>query len=213
MSGYFITVEGIEGVGKTTQIHAIRAWLEARGRRVVTTREPGGTPLAERLRELVLKPQGEPVGAISELLLMFAARSVHLDNLVRPALAAGAVVVCDRFTDATYAYQGTGRGISEAAICVLEQLVQGSLRPDLTLLLDAPAEIGLGRAAKRRDPSGADRFETERVDFFRKVRDTYLARARVEPDRMVIIDARRSASDVSADIENVLAARLIAHAS
>jgi len=213
VSGYFITVEGIEGVGKTTQIHAIRTWLEARGRRVVTTREPGGTPLAERLRELVLKPQGEPVGAISELLLMFAARSVHLDNLVRPALAAGAVVVCDRFTDATYAYQGTGRGISEAAICALEQLVQGSLRPDLTLLLDAPAEIGLGRAAKRRDPGGADRFDTERVDFFRKVRDTYLARARVEPNRMVIIDARRSASEVSADIENVLAARLIAHAS
>ena len=208
MKGYFITVEGIEGVGKSTQIQAIRVWLEARGRRAVTTREPGGTPLAERLRELVLKPQGESVGAISELLLMFAARSVHLDNLVRPALAQGAVVVCDRFTDATYAYQGTGRGLPDEAIRALEQLVQGVLRPDLTLLLDAPAEIGLARAARRQAAGGADRFDGERIDFFRKARDRYLERARAEPNRVVVIDAKRSVHEVSQHIESVLATRL-----
>jgi dTMP kinase len=207
VTGYFITVEGIEGVGKTTQIGAIRAWLERRGRRVVTTREPGGTPFAERVRELVLKPQDERVSAVTELLLMFAARSAHLDNLVRPALKEGAVVVCDRFTDATYAYQGSGRGVSEEAIRALEQLVQGALRPDLTLLLDAPAEIGLARAAGRRD-FGGDRFDSERVEFFRRVREAYLARALAEPARMAVIDARRGTAEVTADIERLLAERL-----
>lgn len=208
MSGYFITVEGIEGVGKSTQIDAIRGWLERRGRKVVVTREPGGTPLAERLRELVLKPQGESVGPVSELLLMFAARSVHLDNRIRPALAEGAVVVCDRFTDASYAYQGTGRGVPDAEIAVLEQLVQGALRPDLTLLLDAPAEVGQARAQQRPNASGADRFEAERIEFFRKVRDKYLERARAEPGRIEIIDATRDAAQVAAAIQIVLARRL-----
>ncbi|MGH8262265.1 MAG: dTMP kinase [Steroidobacterales bacterium] len=208
MSGYFITVEGIEGVGKSTQIEAIRAWLERHGRKFVVTREPGGTPLAERLRELVLKPQGESVGPVSELLLMFAARSVHLDNRIRPALAEGAVVVCDRFTDASYAYQGTGRGVPDAQIAALEQLVQGTLRPDLTLLLDAPAEVGQARAQKRRNPGAADRFETERIEFFRKVRDKYLERARAEPQRIEVIDAAVDAAQVAAAIERVLARRL-----
>jgi dTMP kinase len=208
MSGYFITVEGIEGVGKSTQIEAIRAWLERRGSKVVVTREPGGTPLAERLRELVLQPQGESVGRVSELLLMFAARSIHLDNRIRPALAAGAVVVCDRFTDATYAYQGTGRGVPDAQIAALEQLVQGRLRPDLTLLLDAPAEVGQARARERRNPGEADRFETERIEFFRKVRDKYLERARAQPGRIEVIDASVDAAQVAAAIEQVLARRL-----
>jgi len=208
MSGYFITIEGIEGVGKSTQIEAIRAWLERHGRKVVVTREPGGTPLAERLRELVLQPQGESVGPVSELLLMFAARSVHLDNRIRPALAAGAVVVCDRFTDASYAYQGTGRGVPDVRIAALEQLVQGTLRPDLTLLLDAPAQVGQARAQERRNPGGADRFETERIEFFRKVRDKYLERARAEPGRIEVIDATVDATQVAAAIEKVLARRL-----
>ncbi len=187
MSGFFITIEGIEGVGKSTQVEAIRAWLERRGRKVVVTREPGGTPLAERLRELVLLPQGESVGPVSELLLMFAARSVHLDNRIRPALAQGAVVV--------------------AEIAALEQLVQGALRPDLTLLLDAPAEVGQARAQKRRNPGGTDRFETERIEFFRKVRAKYLQRARAEPGRIEVIDASADAAQVAAEIENVLARR------
>jgi dTMP kinase len=208
MTGYFITVEGIEGVGKSTHIESIRAWLTARGREVVVTREPGGTPLAERLRDLVLRPQGENVGAVSELLLMFAARSVHLDNLVRPALARGAVVLCDRFTDASYAYQGTGRGIADAEIAALERLVQGAMRPDLTLLLDAPAEVGLARAAGRIAQGGADRFETEKVEFFRRVREKYLERARAEPARIEIVDATASVAQVAGSILRILARRL-----
>ena len=208
MTGFFITVEGIEGVGKSTQMAAIRSWLEARGREVTVTREPGGTPLAEKLRALVLQPQGESVGANTELLLMFAARSVHLDNLIRPALARGAVVVCDRFTDATYAYQGSGRGISDASIAQLEQLVQGTLRPDLTLLLDAPVELGLARAAERHGATRADRFESERAEFFRLVREKYLARARAEPLRFAVIDASGTVAEVSAIIERTLAQRL-----
>jgi dTMP kinase len=208
MSGFFITIEGIEGVGKSTQIAAIRAWLELRGRKVVVTREPGGTPLAERLRELVLLPQGESIGPVSELLLMFAARSVHLDNCIRPALAQGAVVVCDRFTDASYAYQGTGRGVPDGQIAALEQLVQGALRPDLTLLLDAPAEVGQARAQTRRSAGGADRFEAERIEFFGRVRSKYLERARAEPARIEVIDATGDAAQVGAAIQNVLARRL-----
>jgi dTMP kinase len=208
MKGFFITVEGIEGVGKSTHLETIRAWLSGRGRKVVVTREPGGTPLAERIRDLVLRPQGEGVGAVSELLLMFAARSVHLDNLVRPALAGGAVVVCDRFTDATYAYQGTGRGIADAQIAALERLVQGALRPDLTLLLDAPAEVGLARAAGRIGQGGADRFEAEQVEFFRRVREKYLDRARAEPARVEIVDATRTTTDVGETIKRILGRRL-----
>jgi dTMP kinase len=208
MKGFFITVEGIEGVGKSTHIGTIRAWLSGRGRKVVVTREPGGTPLAERIRELVLRPQGEGVGAVSELLLMFAARSVHLDNLIRPALAGGAVVVCDRFTDATYAYQGTGRGIADAEIAGLERLVQGALRPDLTLLLDAPAEVGLARAAGRAGQAGTDRFEAEQVEFFRRVREKYLDRARADPARVEVVDATRTATEVAATIQGILGRRL-----
>ena len=209
MTGFFITVEGIEGVGKSTQVAAIRSWLEARGKTVIVTREPGGTPLAEKLRALVLQPQGESVGAASELLMMFAARSVHLDNLIRPALARGAVVVCDRFTDATYAYQGSGRGISDATIAELERLVQETLRPDLTLLLDAPVELGLARAAERQGTACTDRFESERVEFFRRVRDKYLARARAEPERFAVIDGTGTLSEVSRQIERVLARKIL----
>lgn len=208
MKGFFITIEGIEGVGKSTQVEAARAAVERLGRRPLVTREPGGTPLAERLRELVLKPQGEPVGPVSELLLMFAARSVHLDNKIRPALAAGNVVICDRFTDATYAYQGTGRGLADETIGALETLVQGSLRPDLTLLLDAPAEVGQARAEARRGSGGGDRFESERLEFFRRVRSKYLERARAEPTRFAIIDATPAAPAVSVAVGQAIAQRL-----
>jgi dTMP kinase len=188
--GKFITIEGGEGVGKSTQIAALRDYLSARNVRVVLTREPGGTPRAERIRELLLEQSAEPMPPSCELLLMFAARSTHLANVIEPALARGEWVVCDRFTDATYAYQGSGRGMNVEHIALLEQIVQGSLRPDLTILLDAPLDISAARAQQRNSTSGAiDRFEREQRDFFERVRDGYLQRARAEPQRFAVIDA------------------------
>ena len=197
MRGRFITLEGIEGVGKTTQVATVRVTLEALGRRFHGTREPGGTPLAEDIRALVLAPRIEPVPGSAELLLMFAARAVHVANLIEPTLAAGQDVVCDRFTDATYAYQGGGRGVPAAAVAALEAITHGGLQPDLTLLIDAPPALALQRANRR---SAADRFEAETLAFFERVRAAYLARAVAEPQRFVVVDAAQPLAAVSAAV-------------
>jgi dTMP kinase len=200
----FLTLEGIEGVGKTTQVARLGAALTDRGIAHIVTREPGGTPLAEKIRDLVLSPRDEALPSSAELLLMFAARAVHLENLIEPSLAAGRWVICDRFTDASYAYQGFGRGMSAGDIAMLEVLIQGARRPDLTLLLDVPVEVGLARSRKRDAGKTRDRFDRERLDFFERVRQGYLARARAEPGRMVVIDASLPADDVTANMVSVL---------
>jgi dTMP kinase len=207
--GRFITIEGSEGVGKSTQIGELRNFLVQRGREVVVTREPGGTPRAERIRELVLTATAEPMPQSCELLLIFAARAAHVHNLILPALQRGAWVLCDRFTDATYAYQGAGRGMEMMAIATLENLVQGSLRPDLTLLLDLPTPIAMERARRRNQANGAtDRFEAERRDFFERVRANYLQRAALEPQRFCVIDASTTVPTVAAEIARTVELRL-----
>jgi dTMP kinase len=203
-SGRFMTLEGIEGVGKTTQVARLSAALSARGVAHVVTREPGGTALAEKIRDLVLSPRQEALPPVAELLLLFAARAVHLANHIEPNLRAGRWVLCDRFTDATYAYQGAGRGMSNVDIGRLEALVQGSRRPDLTLVLDVPVNVGLGRSRKRDAGKTRDRFERERADFFERVREGYLERARAEPGRIAVIDAALPADEVTARILAVL---------
>jgi dTMP kinase len=206
--GRFLTIEGIEGVGKSTQVTRLSTALNDRGIAHVVTREPGGTPLAERIRAVLLDDvQGETMPPTAELLLMFAARSVHLANLVEPALRAGRWVVCDRFIDATYAYQGGGRRLSAVPIGQLETLVLGARRPDLTLLLDAPVEQALGRARQRNAGAAADRFESERAEFFERVRDAYRARAAAEPFRISVVDASQSADRVAVQILELLRAR------
>jgi dTMP kinase len=206
-TGRFLTIEGIEGVGKTTQVARLSQYLAERGIDHVVSREPGGTPLAEKMRELVLHPRDETLPPAAELLLMFAARAVHLANRIEPALKAGRWVICDRFTDATYAYQGAGRGMGQTDIRHLETLVQGARRPDLTLLLDVPVDVGLERS-RRRDAGGVrDRFDRERAEFFERVREAYLARARAEPQRMAIIDAVASMDEVAKRITEVLGTR------
>jgi dTMP kinase len=205
--GRFLTIEGIEGVGKTTQVARLSTALSARGIAHVLTREPGGTPLAERIREIVLSAGGEALPPTAELLLMFAARAVHLNNHVEPELKAGRWVVCDRFTDATYAYQGGGRGLGSDDIRQLETMVQGARRPDLTILLDAPVAQALRQARQRNAGAAADRFERERGEFFERVRGAYLARAAAEPKRIAIIDARQSADLVATRILAELEAR------
>jgi dTMP kinase len=205
--GRFLTIEGIEGVGKTTQVARLSEALSARGIDHVVTREPGGTPLAERIREIVLKSGDEVLPPTAELLLMFAARAVHLTNLIEPHLQAGRWVVCDRFTDATYAYQGGGRRLGEDDIRQLEAMVQGARRPDLTVLLDAPVEQALRRARQRNAGAVTDRFESERAEFFERVRDAYRARAAAEPHRIAAIDASQSADRVAAQILRLLEAR------
>ncbi len=198
--GRFITLEGIEGVGKSTNLEFVGDYLRQRGCRVVVTREPGGTPIGERIRELLLDPASS-LPAMSELLLMFAARAAHLEQVVRPALASGQWVVCDRFTDATYAYQGGGRGVPAQKIEWLEQIVQGELRPDLTLLLDAAPQVARERQTGRGTP---DRFEREAETFFARVRTAYLMRARQEPGRVRIIAAERPLAEVQADLVRAL---------
>jgi dTMP kinase len=200
--GTFITFEGGEGAGKSTQQRQLAARLRARGLEVVETREPGGTPRAESLRRLLLEPGEEPMPPECELLLMFAARASHLANLVRPALARGAWVLCDRFTDATHAYQGGGRGIDTGVIDQLATIVHGDLWPARTLLLDAPVDVGLARAAAR--GGRADRFEGEHAEFYQRVRARYLARAAAEPDRIRIVDACGSIEAVAARIDVAL---------
>ena len=201
MRGKFITIEGTEGVGKTTNMAFIEGWLEARKLPYISTREPGGTPLAEQVRELLLAPRAELVCSASELLLMFAGRAQHIDQVIEPALAEGRWILCDRFTDATYAYQGAGRKMGSDLIAELEILVQGSLRPDLTLILDIPVDIGLKRASARSDP---DRFELEQVEFFERVRRGYLGIAEQDPDRCKLIDASQSLEQVQSQIAKVL---------
>ncbi|HWS62068.1 MAG TPA: dTMP kinase [Steroidobacteraceae bacterium] len=205
--GRFLTIEGIEGVGKTTQVARLSRYLADRGIDHVVTREPGGTPFAEKIRDLVLRPRDETLPPAAELLLMFAARAVHLANHIEPVLNAGRWVICDRFTDATYAYQGAGRGMSQTDIRFLETLVQGALRPDLTLLLDVPVDVGLERS-RQRDAGGIrDRFDGEKAEFFERVRDGYLSRARAEPQRVAIIDAAASMDEVTAHMTKVLESR------
>lgn len=201
IKGRFITVEGTEGVGKSTNIAFLCELLKQQGIEVVLTREPGGTPLAEELRNLLLTPREEKVSQDTELLLMFAARAQHINNVIKPALERGAWVISDRFTDATFAYQGGGRGVDMSHIEVLENLVQQDLRPDLTFLLDLPVEVGLQRASARSAP---DRFEQEKLVFFEKVRSTYLARAKAEPERFSVIDASLDIPAVQNQIETSL---------
>lgn len=201
MSGLFITLEGPEGAGKSTNRDYLAERLREQGVDVLLTREPGGTPLAERVRELLLAPSDESMAADTELLLVFAARAQHLAQVIRPALARGCVVLCDRFTDATYAYQGGGRGLSETRIALLEEFVQGPLRPDLTLIFDLPIEVGLARAAAR---GRLDRFEQEGRQFFDAVRHTYLRRAAEQPQRYRILDAGQSLSDVQLALDKLV---------
>lgn len=201
MRGRFITVEGGEGVGKTTNLNYVRDALERASVRVRVTREPGGTPLAERIRELLLDPAHAGMAPDCELLLVFAARAEHLARVIVPALEAGEWVLCDRFTDATYAYQGGGRGLSIRRIAELEAMVQGDLRPDLTLLLDVPVEIGLARAGAR---GALDRFEREEAAFFERVRQTYRDRAAAAPEHYRIIDAGRPLAEVQSQIDRAL---------
>jgi dTMP kinase len=201
--GRFITLEGIEGAGKSTVAQLVSEWLAARGITARTTREPGGTPLAERVRGIVLERGTETVSGAAETLLMFAARSIHIENLIRPALARGEWVVCDRFTDATRAYQGYGRGMDLSWIEQLAAAVQGELQPDCTLLLDLPVAVGLARA-RGRSGVAADRFEAEREEFFERVRQGYRLLARQAPQRMHIIDASGALSAVTQQVTAVL---------
>lgn len=201
MTGLFITLEGPEGAGKSTNREYLAEHLREQGVDVLLTREPGGTPLAERIRELLLAPSDEPMAADTELLLVFAARAQHLQQVIRPALARGSVVLCDRFTDATYAYQGGGRGLSLQRIAQLERFVQGDLRPDLTLIFDLPVEVGLARAAAR---GRLDRFEQEGRGFFEAVRQAYLQRAGQAPARYRVLDAGQPLAQVQASLDALL---------
>ncbi len=202
MAGRFITFEGIEGVGKSTQVQLAADYLRARSVDVVVTREPGGTPLAEAIRRLVLEPQGEAVDAVSELLLMFASRAVHLGNLVEPALARGAWVLCDRFTDATEAYQGAGRGVPLEHVRALERIAQRGRRPDLTLLLDLPVAQAMERSRRRGGQN--DRFESEQSAFFERVRAGYLAILAREPQRLRRVDASAPVDEVARAVREQL---------
>ncbi len=198
--GKFITIEGTEGVGKTTNIEYIKQRLTEEGIDFVATREPGGTPLAEQIRTFLLTPHAEQMDPTAELLMIFAARAQHLCNVILPALRQGKWVLCDRFTDATYAYQGGGRQMDKACIQVLEQLVQQDLRPDAVILLDVPVEVGLTRAKAR---GTLDRFEREDIEFFERVRQVYLERARINK-RYHVVDAGQSLEKVQAQLQGVL---------
>lgn len=201
MSGRFITLEGGEGVGKTTNISYIQSLLEQNNISVLLTREPGGTVLAENIRQLLLDKEQEAIAEQTELLMMFAARAQHIKHVIKPALDKGEWVLCDRFTDATYAYQGGGRNIDLSTIQWLENFVQADLRPDLTLLLDAPIQLGMQRAEQR---GNLDRFESEKMAFFEKVRQAYLSIAEQQSERMKIIDATQSLESVQSQIKHVL---------
>ncbi|MBQ13481.1 MAG: dTMP kinase [Gammaproteobacteria bacterium] len=201
-ASYFITIEGIEGVGKSTNIDAIKIYLENLDIDYLVTREPGGTELAEKIRLLLLDNYTEGISDTTELLLIFAARAQHIEEVIRPALDQGKWVICDRFTDATYAYQGGGRGLEREKIAELESLVQGRLRPDLTIILDLDPATGLARAAKR---GNLDRFEKEELEFFDRVRESYLHIAEQEPQRCKVVNAAQSVADVKQDILRILA--------
>ena len=201
MRGKFITIEGTEGVGKTTNIAFIKQWLDDNGISFINTREPGGTPLAEEIRQVLLSNRDEKVCSKAELLMMFAGRAQHIDQVIEPQLAQGNWVLCDRFTDATYAYQGAGREMGDDLIQSLETMVQGDMRPDLTLVLDVSVELGLERAGKRSEP---DRFELEKTDFFNRVRQAYLSMANNNPQRYKIIDASQTLEHVQLQIADTL---------
>ncbi|EON94132.1 thymidylate kinase [Marinobacter lipolyticus SM19] len=207
--GRFITFEGTEGVGKSTQLQIAANTLTALGVEFIVTREPGGTPMAEAIRELLLAPREEAVNDTTELLLMFAARAQHLHTRILPELKAGRWVLCDRFTDATFAYQGGGRGVPAERIALLEDLVQGDVRPDRVILLDAPVETGMTRARHRGD---LDRFEQEALAFFERIRATYLQRASADPERYQIVDAARPLEVVTEDVVSRITA-MVAEAS
>ena len=202
MAGLFITVEGIDGAGKTTHLQWLAAYFKARDRPVVVTREPGGTPIGEALRRLLLDSDHQ-IHAETEALLMFAARREHLDRVILPALASGQVVLCDRFTDATFAYQGWGRGVSSARLEILEQWVQGGLQPDLTLFFDVPVDVGHERMDHGRAP---DRFERQPEDFFERARSGYLDRAARYPARFRVIDSTRTIAEIHKTLEGILSA-------
>ncbi|MEI6268691.1 MAG: dTMP kinase [Methylococcaceae bacterium] len=199
--GKFITLEGGEGVGKTTNLIFIKDYLQQHAIPVVVTREPGGTVLAEKIRHLLLDKDSEAVSEHAELLMIFAARAQHIKHVIEPALAKGMWVLCDRFTDATYAYQGGGRNMRVSTIEWLENLVQGNLRPDLTVLLDAPVEIGIERARER---GAFDRFESEKTSFFEQVRRAYLLQAELHPERIKLIKASQPLADVQRALIDVI---------
>ncbi|WP_372964563.1 dTMP kinase [Marinobacter sp.] len=201
--GRFITFEGTEGVGKSTQMNVAADTLTSLGIDFIVTREPGGTPMAETIREVLLAPREEPVHEMTELLLMFAARAQHLHTRILPALAAGKWVLCDRFTDATFAYQGGGRGVAKERIATLEALVQGDVRPDHVVLLDAPVEIGMARAKNRGD---LDRFEQETLEFFQRIRNSYLERATAAPAQYHVVNAALPLEQVSESVAALIGA-------
>jgi dTMP kinase len=198
---YFITIEGIEGVGKSTNIDSIKTYLDNRGVDYVVTREPGGTQFAEKIRHLLLDIHDEKVSDTTELLLVFAARAQHIEEVIKPALESEKWVICDRFTDATYAYQGGGRGLDSQKIAQLELLVQGHLRPDLTIILDIDPVTGLTRVSKR---GQMDRFEKEELGFFYRVRESYLQIAKQDPQRCKVVDAAQTVDAVKQDIFDIL---------
>jgi len=199
--GKFLTIEGQDGAGKTTNIKVMKGCLESANVSYVHSREPGGTALGESIRELILNSSDQRIGNKAELLLMFAARAQHIQDVIEPALARGDWVLCDRFTDATYAYQGGGRAMSMTDIATLEDYVQGSLKPDLTILLDLPVDVGESRAGQRSEP---DRFEQQKLNFKQQVRETYLARASAEPQRIKTVDAAQPIEQVSDSIEQLM---------
>jgi len=201
MNGQFITIEGTEGVGKTTQNEAIQTWMNNKGIDYIVTREPGGTQIGEKIRALLLDKANKAMGSDAELLLMFAARSEHVEKKIQPALAKGQWVLCDRFVDSSFAYQGFGRGLGVERIKQLEQWTLGSLKPNKTFLLKMDVAQGLQRAAARAD---LDRFEEEKLDFYNKVEQGYLYRAEHDPDRFSIIDASQTIEKVTQDIESEL---------
>ncbi len=205
LKGRFITIEGVEGAGKSTHIPVLEELLRGRGIDFVRSREPGGPALAERIRELLLARDGESPAALTELLLIFAARAEHLAKRIEPALAAGQWVLCDRFTDATFAYQGGGRGLPKPAIAALQDLVQGGLRPDLSIILDLDPDIGLSRI---RDRGQLDRIEGEDIAFHTRVRQCYLDIAKAEPGRCLLINAGRPPAEVGRDLRAGLRKRL-----
>lgn len=197
--GFFISLEGIEGCGKTTQLRLLADWLRSAGHEVLTTREPGGCPIADQIRAILLTPESQALVPRAELLLYAAARAQHVDEVLKPALGAGKIVLCDRYTDATLAYQGGGRGLDHRLICELNALASAGLSPQLTLLLDLPVEIGLGRATSRNQSTAdqEDRFEQESLDFHRRVQAAYRSLADQEPGRFWLIDASGSVAEVN----------------
>ena len=206
MKGKMICLEGGEGAGKSTALKVVTGWLDGRGRRSLVTREPGGTPFAEKIRKLLLDPQTGEIDPVTELLLMFAARRENVVDVIEPALADCIDVICDRFTDASYAYQGGGRELGPEPVALLAGLVHPKLQPDLVVVLDVPVKVGLERIKRRR--GGPDRFEGSRVAFLERVRQAYLERARAHPDRYAVIDATQDIEAVAAEIRKCLAERL-----